>query len=265
MDMGTDVVSVNQRKANANYKRSYFWFLGSAEEHEWQDLLWRGRKGGGPAPAALLVGVVIGVLSSRVTWLSREQELDICRRPSNPGLRLVRLPSPFYLEGGRACGQEKRRRRSNQNLGAVRLSCHSPCLSVGRCTAPSKGIKNLPRSPAGPCKAIPSLLCRLSVSVDLAPEGQFNPRSRKKRKIALKQVCRKSVLLQARNRRKKLPGPVRVYVGVPLPPGHLQGQVRSVGQSVCMQRRKKEETEALNLLSLCPQVPVAAAEPAGCS
>ena len=111
MDMGTDVVSVNQRKANANYKRSYFWFLGSAEEHEWQDLLWRGRTGGGPAPAALLVGVVIGVLSSRVTWLSREQELDICRRPSNPGLRLVRLPSPFYLEGGRACGQEKRRRR----------------------------------------------------------------------------------------------------------------------------------------------------------
>ncbi|XP_024843568.1 armadillo repeat-containing X-linked protein 1 isoform X2 [Bos taurus] len=207
MDMGTDVVSVNQRKANANYKRSYFWFLGSAEEHEWQDLLWRGKKGGGPAPAALLVGVVIGVLSSRVTWLSREQELDICRRPSNPGLRLVRLPSPFYLEGGRACGQEKRRRRSNQNLGAVRLSCHSPCLSVGRCTTPSKGIKNLPRSPAGPCKgpwirkswywdclksysvclAIPSLPCRLSVSVDLAPEGQFNPRSRKKRKIALKQ------------------------------------------------------------------------------
>ncbi|XP_024843571.1 armadillo repeat-containing X-linked protein 1 isoform X9 [Bos taurus] len=183
MDMGTDVVSVNQRKANANYKRSYFWFLGSAEEHEWQDLLWRGKKGGGPAPAALLVGVVIGVLSSRVTWLSREQELDICRRPSNPGLRLVRLPSPFYLEGGRACGQEKRRRRSNQNLGAVRLSCHSPCLSVGRCTTPSKGIKNLPRSPA----AIPSLPCRLSVSVDLAPEGQFNPRSRKKRKIALKQ------------------------------------------------------------------------------
>lgn len=46
MDMGT-VVSVNQRKANANYKRSYFWFLGSAEEHEWQDLLWRGRKGVG--------------------------------------------------------------------------------------------------------------------------------------------------------------------------------------------------------------------------
>lgn len=41
---------------------------------------------------------------------------------------------------------------SNQNLGAVRLSCHSPCLSVGRCTTPSKGIKNLPRSPAGPCK-----------------------------------------------------------------------------------------------------------------
>ena len=76
MDMGTDVVSVNQRKANANYKRSYFWFLGSAEEHEWQDLLWRGKKGGGPAPAALLVGVVIGVLSSRVTWLSREQELE---------------------------------------------------------------------------------------------------------------------------------------------------------------------------------------------
>nr|XP_025131918.1 armadillo repeat-containing X-linked protein 1 isoform X4 [Bubalus bubalis] len=237
MDMGTDVVSVNQRKANANYKRSYFWFLGSAEEHEWQDLLWRGRKGGGPAPAALLVGVVIGVLSSRVTWLSREQELDICRRPSNPGLRLVRLPSPFYLEGGRACGQEKRRRRSNQNLGAVRLSCHSPCLSVGRCTAPSKGIKNLPRSPAGPCKAIPSLLCRLSVSVDLAPEGQFNPRSRKKRKIALKQVCRKSVLLQARNRRKKLPGPVRVYVGVPLPPGHLQGQVC---RSVCLHAKAQK-------------------------
>lgn len=46
MDMGT-VVSVNQRKANANDKRSYFWFLGSAEEHEWQDLLWRGRKGVG--------------------------------------------------------------------------------------------------------------------------------------------------------------------------------------------------------------------------
>lgn len=40
---------------------------------------------------------------------------------------------------------------------------------------------------------------------------------------------------------------------------------RSVGQSGCMQRRKKEETEALNLLSLCPQVHVAAAEPAGCS
>ncbi|KAM7224934.1 hypothetical protein CapIbe_022911 [Capra ibex] len=58
--------------------------------------------------------------------------------------------------------------------------------------------------------AIPSLPCLLSVSVDLAPEGQFNPRSRKKRKTALKQVCRKSLLLQARNRRKKLPGPLRV-------------------------------------------------------
>lgn len=32
------------------------------------------KKRGGSAPAALLVGVVIGVLNSPVTWPSREQE-----------------------------------------------------------------------------------------------------------------------------------------------------------------------------------------------
>ncbi|CAI9180835.1 unnamed protein product [Rangifer tarandus platyrhynchus] len=74
---------------------------------------------------------------------------------------------------------------SSQNLGAVRLSCHSPCLSVGRCTTPSKGIKNLPRSPA----AIPSLPCCQSVSVNLASEGQFNLRSRKKRKLPRNNIC----------------------------------------------------------------------------
>lgn len=33
-----------------------------------------GTERGGPAPAALLVGVVIGVLNSWVTWSSREPE-----------------------------------------------------------------------------------------------------------------------------------------------------------------------------------------------
>lgn len=33
-----------------------------------------GKERSGLAPAALLVGVVIGVLSSRVTWPSRERE-----------------------------------------------------------------------------------------------------------------------------------------------------------------------------------------------
>ena len=32
-------LSANQRKANANHKISYFWFLGLAVENEWQDLL----------------------------------------------------------------------------------------------------------------------------------------------------------------------------------------------------------------------------------
>lgn len=41
---------------------------------------------------------------------------------------------------------------ASQYLGARRLSCHSPCLSVGRCTTRSKGIKNLPRTSASQCK-----------------------------------------------------------------------------------------------------------------
>lgn len=71
----------------------------------------KGKETGGPAPAALLVGVVIGVLSSRVTWLSREQEPTCADVLLIQVFRLVWLPSPYYLEGWRACGQERRRRR----------------------------------------------------------------------------------------------------------------------------------------------------------
>ena len=71
----------------------------------------KGKERGGPASAALLVGVVIGVLSSRVTWLSREREPTCADVLLIPVFRLVRLPSPYYLEGWRACGQERRRRR----------------------------------------------------------------------------------------------------------------------------------------------------------
>lgn len=49
-----------------------------AEENEWQDLIRSGKQRGGPAPAqphCLPGGVVIGVLSSQVTWPSREQKL----------------------------------------------------------------------------------------------------------------------------------------------------------------------------------------------
>ncbi|TKC36963.1 hypothetical protein EI555_004984, partial [Monodon monoceros] len=78
--------------------------------------------------------------------------------------RLVRLPSPYYLEGWRACGQERRRRS--------RVLYHSEQRN-------KESAPNL-------CNSL-SLPCRLSVSLDLAAEGQSNSRSRKKTKIVQKQ------------------------------------------------------------------------------
>lgn len=62
-----------------------------------------GKERGGPAPAALLVGVVIGVLSSRVTWPSREQEptcADVFVWSGCHLLIALRAGGPAAREGG---------------------------------------------------------------------------------------------------------------------------------------------------------------------
>lgn len=68
----------------------------------------------------------------------------------------------------------------------------------------------------------PPLPSRLSVSADLAPEGQSDPKAGRRGTLSRNKFAGHSALPSKEE--KKLSGPVGVYVGVPLAPGHLEGQ-----------------------------------------